>query len=147
MPRAWNDSARSDTSRTDTSRSRTHTPGAGPGDGLRIGDIVLRNRVVTSSSLLGYGVANSPLETLEQYVANLGKYYAIGIEIGTKDTLIGSNQQLHTAMTKLRIPHYYEEYDGDHTNKVRERIEQSVLPFFARNLVAPANPTNPQIQP
>jgi len=92
-------------------------------------------------------VANSPLETLDQYVANLGKYYAIGIEIGTKDTLIGSNQQLHAAMTKLRIPHYYEEYDGDHTNKVRERIEQNVLPFFARNLVAPANPTNPQIQP
>ena len=28
---------------------------------VRIGDIVLRNRVVTSSSLLGYGVANSPL--------------------------------------------------------------------------------------
>jgi len=92
-------------------------------------------------------VANSPLETLEQYVVNLGKYYAIGIEIGTKDTLIASNQQLHAAMTKLRIPHYYEEYDGDHTNKVRERIEQNVLPFFARNLVAPANPTNPQIQP
>ena len=66
MPRAWNDSARSDTSRTDTSRtrtsrSRTHTPGGGPGNGVRIGDIVLRNRVVTSSSLLGYGVANSPL--------------------------------------------------------------------------------------
>ena len=26
-------------------------------------------------------------------------------------------------MTRLRIPHSYEEYDGDHTNKVRERIE------------------------
>jgi hypothetical protein len=58
-------------------------------------------------------IANSPLETLEQYVANLGKFYAIGIEIGTKDTLLSSNQQLHAAMTKLRIPHYYEEYDGD----------------------------------
>jgi enterochelin esterase-like enzyme len=92
-------------------------------------------------------VANSPMDMLEQHVANLGKYYAIGIEIGTKDTLIGSNQQLHAAMTKLRIPHYYEEYDGDHTNKVRERIERNVLPFFSRNLVAPANPTNPQIQP
>ena len=30
-------------------------------DGVRLGDIVLRNRLVTSSSLLGYGVANSPL--------------------------------------------------------------------------------------
>ena len=30
-------------------------------DEVRLGDIVLRNRLVTSSSLLGYGVANSPL--------------------------------------------------------------------------------------
>ena len=28
---------------------------------VRLGDIVLRNRLVTSSSLLGYGVANAPL--------------------------------------------------------------------------------------
>ena len=35
------------------------TPAAG--DGVTIGDIRLRNRVVTSSSLLGYGVANSSL--------------------------------------------------------------------------------------
>jgi hypothetical protein len=92
-------------------------------------------------------VANSPLEMLGQHVANLGKYYSIGIEIGTKDPLIGANKELHAAMTKLRIPHYYEEYEGDHTNKVRDRIESNVLPFFSRNLVAPANPTNPQIQP
>jgi hypothetical protein len=92
-------------------------------------------------------VANSPLEMLEQHVGSLGKYYSIGIEIGTKDPLLASNQQLHAALTKLRVPHYYEEYDGDHTNKVRERIERNVLPFFSRNLVAPANPTNPQIQP
>jgi hypothetical protein len=28
---------------------------------------------------------------------------------------------------------------------VRERIERNVLPFFSKNLVAPANPTSPQI--
>ena len=92
-------------------------------------------------------VANAPLEMLEQYVANLGKYYAIGIDIGTKDGLIASNKELHAAMTRLRIPHGYEEYDGDHINKVRERIELNVLPFFSRNLVAPANPTSPQPLP
>jgi dihydroorotate dehydrogenase (NAD+) catalytic subunit len=42
-----------------TTPSRSARPG--PGEGVRIGDIVLRNRVVTASSLLGYGVANSPL--------------------------------------------------------------------------------------
>jgi dihydroorotate dehydrogenase (NAD+) catalytic subunit len=31
------------------------------GESVRLGDIVLRNRLVTSSSLLGYGVSNSPL--------------------------------------------------------------------------------------
>ncbi len=36
-------------------------------------------------------------------------------------------------MTKLRIPHFYEEYDGDDINKVRERIELNALPFFSKN--------------
>ncbi|MGH3585725.1 MAG: dihydroorotate dehydrogenase, partial [Pseudonocardia sp.] len=43
---------------------RTREPAGGTGsvaESVRLGDIVLRNRLVTSSSLLGYGVANSPL--------------------------------------------------------------------------------------
>jgi enterochelin esterase-like enzyme len=88
-------------------------------------------------------VANSPLETIDQYADNLKKYYAVAIEIGTADGLLASNKQLHDAMTKLRIPHSYEEYDGDHTNKVKDRIELHVLPFFSKNLAAPANPTSP----
>jgi dihydroorotate dehydrogenase (NAD+) catalytic subunit len=41
-------------------RSRETRP-APAAESVRLGDIVLRNRLVTSSSLLGYGVANSPL--------------------------------------------------------------------------------------
>ena len=48
-------------------------------------------------------VANAPLEMLEQYAASLKTYYAIAIEIGTKDNLLASNQQLHEAMTRLQI--------------------------------------------
>jgi S-formylglutathione hydrolase len=91
--------------------------------------------------------ANAPLEMVEQYAASLNKYYAVAVDIGTKDSLLASNRQLHEAMTRLRIAHYYEEYDGDHTDKVRERIERNVLPFFAKNLVAPPNPTSPQVLP
>jgi hypothetical protein len=43
------------------------------------------------------------------------------MDVGTADGLLESNRQLHAALTKLRIPHAYEEYDGDHTNRVRER--------------------------
>ena len=91
-------------------------------------------------------VANAPLEMLEQHVPALKAYYAIAIEIGTKDNLIASNRQLHDAMTRLKIAHSYEEYDGDHTNKVGERIERNVLPFFSKNLASPANPTSPGIK-
>jgi enterochelin esterase-like enzyme len=90
--------------------------------------------------------ANAPLAMLDHYVPALKSYYAIAIDIGTKDNLIASNKQLHEAMTRLTIPHSYDEYDGDHTNMVRERIERNVLPFFSKNLVSPANPTSPSVQ-
>ena len=80
------------------------------------------------------------------HVAALQSYYAIAIDIGTKDNLIGSNRQLHEAMTRLTIPHSYEEYDGDHTNKVGERIERNLLVFFSMSLAAPANPSSPLVQ-
>jgi S-formylglutathione hydrolase len=92
-------------------------------------------------------VSNAPLEMLDQYVSNLKKYYAVAIDIGTSDTLLASNRQLHDALTRLRVPHAFEEYDGDHTNKVRERIERNLLPFFSKNLVAPPNPTLPAPPP
>jgi enterochelin esterase-like enzyme len=93
-------------------------------------------------------VANAPIEMVDQYASNLRKYYAVAIDIGTSDdTLIVSNRQLHDALTRLRVPHAYEEYDGDHTNRVRERIGRNLLPFFSKNLVAPANPTSPAPQP
>jgi hypothetical protein len=41
------------------------------------------------------------------------------------------------------VPHEYEEYEGDHTSGVRERIERNLLPFFSKNLAAPANPSSP----
>ena len=92
-------------------------------------------------------VANAPLEMVEQHAAALMRYYAVAIDIGTKDDLIGSNRQVHEALTRLRVPHYYEEYDGDHTNRVRERVERNLLPFFAKNLVSPVNPTSPTSPP
>ncbi len=92
-------------------------------------------------------VANAPVEMVPQHVPALMRYYAVAIDIGTKDSLIGSNRQLHDALTRLRVPHYYEEYDGDHTNRIKERVERNLLPFFAKNLVSPVNPTPPTSPP
>ena len=91
-------------------------------------------------------VANAPLEMLGKYASSLAGYYGVAIDIGTEDPLLASNRQLHDALTKLRIPHAYEEYEGDHTNKVGERLERSVLTYFSTRLAAPANPSSPPPQ-
>jgi enterochelin esterase-like enzyme len=89
--------------------------------------------------------ANAPLSMLDQYAANLKKFYAIAIDVGTNDAFLPSNQQLHQAMMRLHIPHYYEEYEGDHANRLSDRFERNLL-FFSKNLAAPANPTSPGVQ-
>jgi enterochelin esterase-like enzyme len=78
--------------------------------------------------------ANAPLAMVGQYIPSLKMYHAIAIEVGTKDGLLTSNQELDRAFTRFGVAHVYEEYDGDHTNKVFERIEENVLPFFSKNL-------------
>jgi len=78
--------------------------------------------------------ANAPLAMIDQYIPNLKMYRAIAIDVGTKDNLMASNKRLEETMTAFGITHTYEEYDGDHTNRVGERIEKNVLPFFSKNL-------------
>jgi enterochelin esterase-like enzyme len=114
---------------------------AGAGAALRIG--MKRPEVFANLYLMGAAVDGAVLSELEKYATNLNAYYAIAIDIGNVDALLERNRQLHAAMTKLRIPHTFEEYDGDRANRLRDRIEWNVLPFFARNLAAPANLTSP----
>jgi enterochelin esterase-like enzyme len=79
--------------------------------------------------------ANAPLAMLDQYVANLKKLHAIGLEVGLQDTLAASNSVLDATLTRFDVPHIYETYEGNHTNKVPERFETKLLPFFSNNLV------------
>jgi enterochelin esterase-like enzyme len=78
--------------------------------------------------------ANAPLAMVSQYIANLKMYHAIGMEVGTQDSLMATNKILEQTFTQFGVTHTYEEYEGDHTNKVHERIEMNVLPFFSKNL-------------
>jgi pimeloyl-ACP methyl ester carboxylesterase len=80
-------------------------------------------------------VANSPMVMIDQYVPQLEQYRAIALEVGTADTLFQSNKQLDAELSRLKVPHTYETYEGDHTNRVKERYETRVLPFFSTNLV------------
>jgi len=80
--------------------------------------------------------ANSPVAMLDQYVANLKKMKAIALDIGVQDNLITSNRVLVERMSAFGIPHTFETYEGDHGNRIAERLEQHVLPFFSKQLSA-----------
>jgi len=81
--------------------------------------------------------ANSPLVMVGQYVPNLKKYRAIAIDVGDKDGLKTTNIQLHEELTRLGVEHTFEEYDGDHGNRVTERFQNNVMDFFSKKLIFP----------
>jgi len=82
-------------------------------------------------------VANSPLAMVDQYVPNLKKYNAIGMDVGLQDSLLGSIRDMDQSLTRLQIAHTFETFDGDHSNHLKDRIELKVLPFFSDHLAFP----------
>lgn len=80
--------------------------------------------------------ANAPLATVEQSVPNLRKYKAIAMDVGLQDGLLSSNQQMSAALTQAGIAHSFSTYEGDHNNRVAERMSQHVMPFFSEHLAA-----------
>jgi enterochelin esterase-like enzyme len=79
-------------------------------------------------------LANAPLLMVDQYVPSLKRYRAIALDVGNADPLRADNVNLDAALRRLRIAHEFEEYEGDHGNRVRERFESKVLPFFSEQL-------------
>ncbi len=78
--------------------------------------------------------ANAPLAMIDQYIPNLKELRAIGMDVGDKDGLAKSNEALSRVLSDYGIEHSFEIYDGDHTNRIAERVGAKVLPFFSANL-------------
>ena len=91
-------------------------------------------------------VANSPLAMVDQYLPSLKKFKAIAMDVGLQDGLMATNKQLDELLTQFDIAHSYETYEGDHTNHVKDRFEQKVLPFFSENLSFVPAKNQPKVQ-
>lgn len=77
-----------------------------------------------------------PLTQLERYRQNLSQL-KIGLDAGDSDGLrdIPVNARaVDEKLTELGVEHFFEIYAGDHGNRVRERLERVVFPFFSKNL-------------
>jgi enterochelin esterase-like enzyme len=85
--------------------------------------------------ILAKWAANAPLAMVDQYLPGLKQLRAIAFDAGTKEAGISAGvKALDQILTDNGVEHTSEIYEGDHTNRVAERIETTVLPFFSKNL-------------
>ena len=85
--------------------------------------------------MLGRWEANIPINMVDQFVTNLRRL-RIAFDIGLQDRLLEANRQFRDALKRNGVEHTYEEFEGGHTDKTRERIGTRTLPFFSRTLVS-----------
>jgi enterochelin esterase-like enzyme len=79
--------------------------------------------------------ANAPLALIDQHVSTLKQLHALAFDAGVQDVRIAASiKVLDQILTDYQIVHTYETYEGNHTNRVAERIETKVMPFFSKNL-------------
>ncbi len=79
--------------------------------------------------------ANAPLIMLDQYSEGLRSYRAIAMDVGDQDGLRVDASALAKRLNELGISASFQIYSGDHASAVVDRLQNYVLPFFAKNLV------------
>jgi len=86
-------------------------------------------------AVLARWAANAPLSMLDQYIPAVKRFTRLGFDAGDKDAFIASTcKTLHERLDAYGIPHDYAQYEGDHVNRVAERIEKVMIPFFTQHL-------------
>ena len=89
---------------------------------------------VLQQDVLAKWAANAPLTFVDQYVASLGRYRAIAIDVGDQDELRFDAARLHEVLDVNGIANDFEVYPGTHTSAVADRFQNHVIPFMSRSL-------------
>jgi S-formylglutathione hydrolase len=99
-------------------------------------DLPVENGVI-QPLVLSKWAANQPLVDIDQHIYDIKKLHALAFDAGNEDKGIAESiKVLDSILDSYGIKHIYEEYNGDHINKVAERIETKTLQFFSENLSA-----------
>jgi enterochelin esterase-like enzyme len=78
--------------------------------------------------------ANSPVVLVPQYLPALNALEAFAMDIGDKDFLLEGNAAFRAELDRFGVKYDFEFYEGDHGNRIAERIRTEVLPFFGQHL-------------
>jgi len=79
-------------------------------------------------------LVHDPYTMIDTLKSNLLQLTGLKFDCGTLDDLLNSNRIFAQKLTNESIPHSYVEYNGDHSNKIAERILDHMLPFFSDTL-------------
>ncbi len=96
-------------------------------------DLPIINGVI-QPLVLAKWAANAPLAFIDQYIGNLRRYRAIGLDVGDEDPGREDAKLLEAVLERYGIAVRFEVYHGTHTSAVADRFQNHVLPFFAENL-------------
>ena len=76
-----------------------------------------------------------PLDRLERDPKPYRVLRAIGLDAGRQDQITNvprGAEAFAAALKRAGIKHHFEEYDGGHVDRARERFEAALLPFFGQ---------------
>ena len=99
--------------------------------------LVIRNgtQKTVSEVIRAEWSANMPLAMVDQYRSNLSRLRGIAFDVGGQDEFTHiptTTRALSQSLKDLGIPHIFQEYQGDHNNRIPERLIQHLLPFFSK---------------
>jgi len=77
---------------------------------------------------------HDPYTIFGDYKSNLLQLDSIWIECGTSDDLYNSNYYIYQALDSAGIETTWDEYAGGHLNRIPQRIEEKMFPFFSEIL-------------
>jgi S-formylglutathione hydrolase len=65
----------------------------------------------------------------------LKRLKGIAFDAGDQDKSIAATcRELHGVLENYGIAHEYAQYEGNHVNRIAERVERQAIPFFGRML-------------
>jgi enterochelin esterase-like enzyme len=99
------------------------------------------NKLTPNREVYKKWVEKNAVNMTDRYRGNLLKLKAIKFDSGNEDDskfIIENNRSLSKKMEALKIPHQFQEYNGDHNNKLwglEGRIYNDLLPFVSEHIL------------
>ena len=79
--------------------------------------------------------ANATLVVVDQHIPHIKRLKAIAFDVGNEDRgIAAASKELDQVLSNYSIEHTFEVYEGDHVNRIAERIRTKMLPFFSAHL-------------